>query len=401
MQQTVMVFDDSSARDTALTGVVAEGMFSYLKSDDTLYQYNGTAWEVAGSPEWLTNYPTNTPELAAESSGQVLMTTGGTATPVWQPMPTVNYIINGAFDIWQRGTSFSNYAPGSYTADRWVEGFRPANPTTYSITRQSLSLAELNLAGFGDLQYYARCTITTAGSSNYHRPFTQRIEDVRTLAGQTFTVSFWAKADSARTLTVSWQQLFGSGGSPATGGTGSSFSLTSSWQRFSYTTATSSISGKTIGAGSYLELLFQLNLADGAVLDITGVQLEAGSIATPFKRHAPSLALENEACKWYFERQTIPDFNWLAVGQATSATAVNSVFNFVQKRAAPSITTTGNYLVQNATGTRLSGTSISFSNIRVTQSRFIIGCGGGLVAGDATIIQGGSTPLIIDINSEL
>lgn len=43
-QQTVMVFADSSARTTALSGVVAEGMVSYLQSDDTVYVYNGSAW---------------------------------------------------------------------------------------------------------------------------------------------------------------------------------------------------------------------------------------------------------------------------------------------------------------------------------------------------------------------
>jgi hypothetical protein len=43
-QQTVMVFADSSARTTALSGVIAEGMVSYLQSDDTVYVYNGSAW---------------------------------------------------------------------------------------------------------------------------------------------------------------------------------------------------------------------------------------------------------------------------------------------------------------------------------------------------------------------
>lgn len=43
-QQTVMVFADSSARTTALSGVLAEGMVSYLQSDDTVYVYNGSAW---------------------------------------------------------------------------------------------------------------------------------------------------------------------------------------------------------------------------------------------------------------------------------------------------------------------------------------------------------------------
>jgi hypothetical protein len=44
MQQTVMVFADASARTTALSGVLAEGMISYLKSTDATEVYNGSAW---------------------------------------------------------------------------------------------------------------------------------------------------------------------------------------------------------------------------------------------------------------------------------------------------------------------------------------------------------------------
>ena len=49
--QTVMVFDSESARTTALTGVVAEGMVSYLKDTDVLEKYDGSAWaSVAPEP---------------------------------------------------------------------------------------------------------------------------------------------------------------------------------------------------------------------------------------------------------------------------------------------------------------------------------------------------------------
>ena len=43
-EQVVMVFADAAARTTALSGVLAEGMMSYLKSDKNLYKYNGTSW---------------------------------------------------------------------------------------------------------------------------------------------------------------------------------------------------------------------------------------------------------------------------------------------------------------------------------------------------------------------
>lgn len=46
MRQTVMVFDDASARDTALATVLVEGMFAFLKDADTLTFYDGTAWQA-------------------------------------------------------------------------------------------------------------------------------------------------------------------------------------------------------------------------------------------------------------------------------------------------------------------------------------------------------------------
>ena len=43
-EQTIMVFASSTARTTALTGVVAEGMASYLLDTNKFEIYNGTAW---------------------------------------------------------------------------------------------------------------------------------------------------------------------------------------------------------------------------------------------------------------------------------------------------------------------------------------------------------------------
>ena len=44
MQQTVMVFANSTARTSALSGVLAEGMISYLADTNATEVYNGTAW---------------------------------------------------------------------------------------------------------------------------------------------------------------------------------------------------------------------------------------------------------------------------------------------------------------------------------------------------------------------
>jgi hypothetical protein len=47
-EQTVMVFADSAARTTALSGVLSEGMMSYLQDTDSVEVYDGTAWTAVG-----------------------------------------------------------------------------------------------------------------------------------------------------------------------------------------------------------------------------------------------------------------------------------------------------------------------------------------------------------------
>lgn len=73
MEQAVMVFDNSSARSSALGTVVKEGMVSYLKDTDALQQYNGTAWGPVGVDSFTT----------IGQVGQELRS-NGTAGVVWQ-----------------------------------------------------------------------------------------------------------------------------------------------------------------------------------------------------------------------------------------------------------------------------------------------------------------------------
>jgi hypothetical protein len=55
MQQTLMVFDDAAARTTALTGVVAEGMLSYLKDTNAVEVYDGSSWVASDDPNAIQN----------------------------------------------------------------------------------------------------------------------------------------------------------------------------------------------------------------------------------------------------------------------------------------------------------------------------------------------------------
>ena len=48
VKQSVMVFADASARTTALSSVLREGMVSYLKDTDSTEVYDGSAWAAVG-----------------------------------------------------------------------------------------------------------------------------------------------------------------------------------------------------------------------------------------------------------------------------------------------------------------------------------------------------------------
>jgi len=294
-----MTFASATARTSALPAPT-EGMTTYLEDLNQVQVYNGSSWE-----------------------GLVTTTNVGTLAPQG------NAVINGAFDIWQRGTTFTNPGSGSgvFSADRWNLEFADANPTSYSITRQTFTPGTAPVAGY-EGQFYARSTITTVGSTTVYRPFTNRIEDVRTFAGQTATLSFWAKADSSRTLLANYKQNFGTGGSASSTTLAATFTLTTSWVRYTTTISVPSISGKTIGTSNSLQINLQQAAASGSVLDIWGVQLEAGSVATPFKCNAPSVQAELAACQRYYWRTSAVNIGeFMGLGPSLSGTLAIPLMN--------------------------------------------------------------------------
>jgi hypothetical protein len=235
-----------------------------------------------------------------------------------------NAIINGAFDVWQRGTAITQTS-NQYTADMWRVSAETAQPTLRTITRQTFTPNELKANGFGDASFYLRSTLTTIGSSTAIT-LNNRSEDVSTLAGQNATFSFWAKSDTSRTQTVDMRQNFGSGGSSQVTFGSNTFTTTTSWQRFVFTMTFPDISGKTIGTGSWIGPNFTQAFAAGSVLDLWGVQLEPGTVANDFRRNANSIQGELAACQRYFFRiKGLATNSRLAAGyqESTTASAVN------------------------------------------------------------------------------
>jgi hypothetical protein len=169
------------------------------------------------------------------------------------------------------------------------------------------------------------CRVVTSGQSatGDYAIFSQVIEDVRTFANSTITISFWAKAASSTPkVAIEWVQRFGSGGSPSADVTAAavgSVTLSTSWARYSVTMSIPNINGKTIGTTANTSTL-ALNLWVSAgstfnsrassigiqnnTFDFWGVQVERGSVATPFEQRP--IGTELALCQRYYYRMTSP-----------------------------------------------------------------------------------------------
>jgi len=262
-----------------------------------------------------------------------------------------NRIINGDFRIWQRGTSFNNPANNAYNADRW-RYFYDGTGSTFTISRQAFVAGQTDVPG--EPAFFLRINRTVAGSGATGAALIQNIEGVRTFAGQTVNVSFWAKADASRTLIVTGVQNFGTGGSPSTAvnfSAVSSAALTTTWQRFTLSVAVPSISTKVLGTNNDDSVSFNFNIPLNVVaqIDIANVQVEIGSTASTFEDRP--VAVELALCQRYYEKSfpqaTAPAqnaglTNAELFGQAVGASTNGNwgPFKFkVEKRAAPTITT--------------------------------------------------------------
>jgi hypothetical protein len=323
-----------------------------------------------------------------------IVSANGAAAPL-----SPNYLINGAFDIWQRGAG--PFTANVYGADRW-QFYGTGTGTSHSATRQAFTPGSASVVG-EEAQYYYRDVITSGSDANTQMLIVQKIEDVRTLAGKTVEFSFWAKAGSGTPkIGVEMYQNFGSGGSDAVSGIGQSVTLSTSWTRYSFTINVPSISGKTIGTDSSLQAIIwfssgsanatrsgSVGLQSGT-FDIWGAQVEVGSIATPFRRNANSIQGELAACKRY-----LPSVNAGTTLMGYAYTTNSSIFSVpfdVQARKAPTgiIVPTvagGNFTIRHNTNGDTTITGLVYD---------IGGVNGATVLGASSINSGVASRLVIN-----
>jgi hypothetical protein len=229
-----------------------------------------------------------------------------------------NAIINADFSINQRAFTSASTSPSpsttsTYGFDRF---FLSANDGTSTYSAETFTLGSAPVAGY-EAKNYARIVSTGQTSSNALTAIAQSIESVRTFAGETITVSFWAQSGSGTPNLAVWAaQSFGTGGSPSTAvNTGTTKqAISTSWTRYSFNLSIPSISGKTLGTNNDDCLVIRITTSAGTnrnsytnslgiqstTVNIWGVQVEAGSVATAFQTATGTLQGELAACQRYY-----------------------------------------------------------------------------------------------------
>ena len=302
--------------------------------------------------------------LAVGNNGETLVADNSTATGLRYQVPVNgNACINGGMDIWARGTSFTQTGGAiQYTADRW-QAWATAAGTATTTSRQT---------GTNGSQYALRFQ-RTAGNTNTNVLVLQTtLETAQSTiyAGKAITLSFYARkgADfSGASSQITSAVIYGTGtdqnGTSFTGSAtaiSQSTTLTTSWQRFQYTTTLSATANEIALQFSYSGVG---TAGTNDYFEITQVQLEEGSIATPFKRAGGTIQGELAACQRYYYRNiaTANAFNNLGTGIATSTTNTQIVTPFpVSMRVAPTSVDYSTLAVQDGV-TRIAVTSLSLA----------------------------------------
>jgi hypothetical protein len=264
-----------------------------------------------------------------------------------------NIIINGAFEINQRQyVSAANLASGAFGFDRWKSNF--TNTTlTYTSAPQG---QELTINSGGGLQ--------------------QVIEQANVPAGA-YTLS-WSGTATAR--------VYNSGATPP-----------------SYDASPITI---TLDGSANVVVEFT---ASGSTKTLSKVQLEAGSVATLFRRNANSLQGELAACQRYFQRFVSgadATNEMFAIGQVYASTAAITPIQFlVPFRAKPTMTisSAGHFGFTASNGSDITCTALGLtgSNTTLRHGRLEVSVASGITAGNAGVIRSISASSTMDFSAEL
>jgi hypothetical protein len=318
-----------------------------------------------------------------DGSGGATATING-YTPTASNMGGKNRIINGDMRIDQRNAGASVTPTASaYTVDRMQAVMTQASK--YSVQQNAGAVTPpsefTNYLGFTSTSAYSVLSGDVFALRHNIEGFNVSDLGWGTANAQTVTLSFWVRSsltgtfggsimnsDQTRAYPFSyaisaantWEQKTVTIAGDTTGtwlttngiglmlnfsiGTGSTYSGTAgAWAASNIWSAT----GATSVVGT-----------SGATFFITGVQLEAGSVATPFERR--SYGQELALCQRYFQKMVEPNLSGYAPGSA-AVWRMGGMLP-VQMRAAGTVTLTGSPPILSSGASSLTGVSTNYSN---------------------------------------
>jgi hypothetical protein len=381
--------------------------FSWVAQDDSNAIQNAI---VDAKGDLIAASAADTPaRLAVGNNGETLVADSSTSTGLRYTAGTVqeNPLINSAFQIWQRGTSFTmTGGVSAYTADRW-SALR--NVAGLTVSRQTTS----DTTNLPFIQYCARLQRTAGNTASDSMYLLQNMETLNAIpfAGKTVTWSFYARAGANYSGTTTTYFLTGTGTDQnafsgftgqATAFSGSA-TLTTTWQRFTFTGTVAATATEiapridwnpsgTAGANDYIE--------------VTGAQIDIGSVALPYRTYAGTIQGELSACQRYYVQFNSADnvYTNFGTGQAISTTAALIIIPLpVPLRSTPSfsytadigLNTSNNGSINNVTGLTLNVTSKITPRLSATGSS-------GLAAGNVTLLgANNSSAAKLEFSSEL
>lgn len=371
--------------------------FTWVTSDDANAIQNAI---VDAKGDLIAASAADTPaRLAVGNNGETLVADSSASTGLrWQPSQAggKNSVINGGFDIWQRGTSTTSTSAGYFTADRWANwiasGTGTLERTTTGIPTQfsyGMKYTSSGASGRGRLYH----TIETLEAQKY--------------ADKTVVLSVYATGTVGKTLSVA---LFQS----ATVDNAYNGSFTSIGSQTITLTGTSTRYSATYTVPSTAKTLsIQISNPSGDLYantetwTITGVQLEYGSVPTEFSRAGGTLAGELQAAQRYYYRVTADGVRALSSGLVYTTTNSLTQLPFpVTMRIRPTALeqsgTASNYSSMTS-GTILNNCTAvpAFDQGTSASMAVIIGVASGLVVGNFTYLFGNSSAAYLGWSAEL
>lgn len=260
-----------------------------------------------------------------------------------------NVLINGGMQVSQRnGTTGTTTADDAYCLDRW---YALTQTSTITVTQQSL--------GENGTPYH--CRLTQAQASAQRMGLAQIVEAVNSypLRGSAVTFSARIRCSSAQAIRYAILEWTGTADSVTsdvvnswTSGTytagnfflGSSLTVTAVGSMTpsanTWTTLTALNGTISSSCNNLIVMIWtEATAAQNVTLDIGRVQLEPGSVATPFEWR--TIGTELDLCQRYFEAGGQPVWYNSALGSSGGAGGYGTVFMKVTKRSSPSVSASG------------------------------------------------------------